>query len=101
MLVDSWCAETSFPKKTIPSICFGEYKCCYMICNSQIHILMIIFYAETFHVLQNQSFSSLLLWVMLFLVTATYSFRNYVLKMVIKFPFLCGFFALDFQICVN
>ena len=48
---------------------------------------MIIFYAETFHVLQNQSFSSLLLWVMLFLVTATYSFRNYVLKMLIKFPF--------------
>ena len=26
---------------------------------------------------------------------------NYVLKMFIKFSFLCGFFALDLQICVN
>ena len=73
MLDDSWCAETSFPKKTISSSLFGEYKYCWVILSCWIHILVIIFYVKTLHVLQNQSFSSLLLWVMLFLVTATCS----------------------------
>ena len=71
MLVDSWCAETSFLKKTIPFIRFREYKCCYVILNSQIHILMIIFYVETLHVLPNQSFLSFVPAVCVFLVTVS------------------------------
>ena len=59
--------------KTISSSLFGEYKYSWVLLIYWILILVIIFYVKTLHVLQNQSFSSLLLWVMLFLVTATYS----------------------------
>ena len=77
-----------FPKKTIPSSCFGEYKCCYLIWNHQIHILITISCVKTLHVLQNQSFFRLFFWFMLFLVTASCKFvLNYVLKIVIIFAF--------------
>ena len=88
MLDNSWCAETSFPKKTIPSSCFGEYKWFYVIWNHQIHILMTISCFKTLHVLQNQSFSSFAPLVCVFLVTASCkSVLNYVLKMFIIFAF--------------
>ena len=88
MLDNSWCVETSFPKKTIPSTCFGEYKCCYVISYRQIHILIIISCVKTLHVLQNQSFFSFAPLVCVFLVTASCKFvLNYVLKMVIIFAF--------------
>ena len=70
--------------KTISSSLFGEYKYCWVILSCWIHILVIIFYVKTLHVLQNQSFSSLLLWVMLFLVTVTCSL---LLIMSLRFPF--------------
>ena len=88
MLDDSWCVEMSFPKKTIPSTCFGEYKSCYMISYCQIHILIIISCVKTLHVLQNQSFFSFAPLVCVFVVTASCKFvLNYVLKMVIIFAF--------------
>ena len=71
MLDNSWCAEMSFPNKTIPSSCFGEYKCCYVIWNHQIHILITISCVKTLHVLQNQSFFSFAPLVCVFLVTAS------------------------------
>ena len=69
MLDDSWCAETFLLKKTIPSSCFGEYKCCYLIWNHQIHVLIIVSCVKTLHVLQNQSFFSFAPAVCVFLVT--------------------------------
>ena len=88
MLDDSWCAETSFPKKTIPSSCSGEYKCCYVTCNRQIHILITISCVKTSHVLQNPSCFSFAPLVCVFLVTTSCKFvLNYVLKIVIIFAF--------------
>ena len=69
MLVDSWCAETSFLKKTIPFIHLREYKCCCLIWNCQIRILITISCVKTLHVLQNQSFLSFAPAVCVFLVT--------------------------------
>ena len=42
LLADSWCAERSFLKKTIPSSFFSEYKYCWIILTHWIHILVII-----------------------------------------------------------
>ena len=50
LLADSWCAERSFPKKTIPSGCLGEYKCCCVILSHWIHILVIISSIQSFYV---------------------------------------------------
>ena len=61
LLADFWCAERSFPKKTIPSSFFGEYKYCWIILCHWIHILVIISCLKSFYILQNQSFSTLFL----------------------------------------
>ena len=73
LLADSWCAERSFPMKTIPSSFFGEYKYCWVILSCWIHILVIIFCLKPFYVLQNQSFFHFIPPVCVFLVTATCS----------------------------
>ena len=73
LLADSWCAERSFPMKTISSSLFGEYKYCWVILSLWIHILVIISCVKTLYVLQNQSFSHFVLPVCVFLVTATCS----------------------------
>ena len=72
-LADSWCAERSFPKKTIPSSFFGEYKYCWVILSRRIHILVIISCVNPFYVLQNQLFFHFVPPVCVFLVTATCS----------------------------
>ena len=74
LLADSWCAERSFPKKTIPSSFFGEYKYCWIILSHWIHILVIISCLKSFDSLQNQSFFRLFSQFVLFLVAVTYSF---------------------------
>ena len=89
MIVNSWCAETTFPKKSIPSSCFGEYKCCYVIWNRQIHILITISCVKTLHAFQNESFFSFSPLVCVFLVTASCkAVLNYVLKIVITLSFV-------------
>ena len=88
VLADSWCAETSFVKKTISSSCFGEYKCCCMILSHWIHILVIISCVKTFYVLQNQSFFQFV--PLVYVIFSNHKLQivgNYIHKMVIKFVF--------------
>ena len=88
LLADSWCAERSFLKKTIPSSCFGEYKCCCMILSRWIHILMIISCVKPFYILQNQSFFQFVsLGYVIFSNRKLQIDGNYIHKMVIKFAF--------------
>ena len=42
LLAASWCAERSFPKKTIPSSFFREYQYCWIVLIHWIHILVTI-----------------------------------------------------------
>ena len=84
LLADSWCAERSFPKKTIPSSCLGEYKCCYVISIRWIHILVII----SFYIPQNQSFFQFVPFgYVIFSNLKLQIAGNYIHKMVIKFAF--------------
>ena len=88
LLADSWCAERSFPNKTIPSSFFGEYKYCWIVLSRWIHILVIISCLKPFYILQNQSFFHFVLPLCVFLVAAILQLvANYVLKMVIEFLF--------------
>ena len=73
LLANSWCPEKSFRMKIIYSNLFGEYNYCWVILIHWIPILINISCVITSYVLQNQSLFRLLLWVMLFLVTATCS----------------------------
>ena len=88
LLADSWCAERSFPKKTIPSSFFGEYTYCWIILSHWIHILVIISCVKTFYVLQNQSFFQFVpLVYVIFSNCKLKIVGNYIHKMVIKFAF--------------
>ena len=88
LLANSWCAERSFPKKTIPSSFLGKYKYCCIILSHWIHILVIISCVKTFYVLQNQSFFQFVpLVYVIFSNRKLQIVGNYVLKMVIKFVF--------------
>ena len=88
LLADSWCAERSFLKKTIPSCFFGEYKYCWIILSCWIHILVIISCVKTFYVLQNQSFFQFVpLVYVIFSNCKLQIVGNYIHKMVIKFAF--------------
>ena len=87
-MADSWCAERSFPKKTIPSSFFGEYKYCWIILSHWIHILVIISCVKPFYVLQNQSFFQFVpLVYVIFSNRKLQIVGNYIHKMVIKFAF--------------
>ena len=88
LLVDSWCAESSFQTKTIPSSFLGEYQCCYLIWSRQIHILMIISCVKPFYILQNQSFFQFVpLGYVIFSNRKLQIDGNYIHKMVIKLAF--------------
>ena len=63
---------------------------------------MIISCVKPFYILQNQSFFQFVpLGYVIFSNRKLQIDGNYIHKMVIKFCLLCGFFALDLQICVN
>ena len=87
LLADSWCAERSFPKKTIPSSFLGEYQYCWIVLIPWVHILVTIACLKSFHVLQNQSFSVLFLQFCIFSNRNLQLVGNYIHKIVIKFAF--------------
>ena len=88
LLADSWCAERSFLKKTIPSSFFGEYKYCWIILSRWIHILVIISCVKPFYIFQNQSFFQLVpLGYVIFSNRKLQNDGNYIHRMVIKFAF--------------
>ena len=88
LLANSWCAERSFPMKTISSSLFSEYKYCQIILSRWIHIFVIISCVKTLYVLQNQSFfQSVPLVYVIFSNHKLQLVGNYVLKVVIKFAF--------------
>ena len=86
VLADSWCAETSFVKKSISSSFFGEYKYRSVILSHWIHISVNIFCLKSFAGLENQSFSSLFP-LCIFSNRNLYLVSNYIHQLVIKFLF--------------
>ena len=88
LLSDFWCAEMSFPKRTISSNYLGEYQHCWLVLTNWIRVLVSFSCIKSFGGPQNQSFFQFVP-----LACVIFSNRNlqlvdsYIHKTVIKFAF--------------